>query len=209
MAVVVNFDAPRRTVQIEDPGHPFQQLALRSAFRHAPTESFAGIVAGMFNGLAPPAAPRAGHADPASGFYRQGIGNQGLVGQGMAQQDSFRRLFVGIELAEKGFQHFRRFLFPGMGWKIGPVAEIATAADEKDLNAGLSAVLMGGYDVGGVDFLEINVLVHLDAGQGPDAVAELGRQFEFEAVAGRLHLAGQGFLDFLAFTGKKGPGLFD
>ena len=207
MAVVVHLDAFRRPLQVQRPRQPLEQAPLRRTFRQAPAEGLGGVGLGVGHRLPLFAPLRRRHPHRASGVHRERGGDEGLVLQGMADQYPPGHRLVGVELPEEGLQHRRRAFVAGMAGKIGAVAVVAPGAKEENLDAGLSAGLMGGDDVGLPGVAQVDVLVRLDAGEGADAVAVKGRLLEFEGVAGRLHGGRQMTLDGLAVALEEGLGL--
>jgi hypothetical protein len=71
------------------------------------------------------------------------------------------------------------------------VAQVLAAAEEEHLDAGLAAGLVGRDHVGLVDAGDVDVLVRLDLGQRPDAVAVERGTLEVERLARRLHALDQ------------------
>ena len=68
---------------------------------------------------------------------------------------------------------------------------------------------MGGDDVGVVQPLDVDVLVGLDVGQGPDPVAIDGGGLEIQARGGRFHGLGEGALHARRASGQEVARLLD
>ena len=96
------------------------------------------------------------------------------LGRQLVHQDQRRRRLVGIELGEEGGEHLGQRQVAVMAGEIGAIAEIAAAAEEEDLDAGMAAGLMGGDHIGVADALDIDVLMGLDHGERPQPVAQRG-----------------------------------
>ena len=75
--------------------------------------------------------------------------------------------------------------------EVRAVAPVLSGAEEEDLYAGLSGVLMCGNHIGFVHRRDIDVLMRLDLGQSADAIAIDGGGFEIEIVARCLHELGK------------------
>ena len=180
---------------------------MRGAFRHAPAQGLGRIGPCVRHQLAFVAAPGRHHPHPPAAMHRKRVVHQRLVLQAVADQHQPGHRLVGVELAEEGFQHRRRMVVAGVAGEIGAAAVVAAGAEEKDLDAGLPPGLMRREDVRLLDALQVDVLVRLDAGEGADAVAELGRLLELQDVAGFLHAHRQMALDGLAVAFEEGMGL--
>ena len=105
----------------------------------------------------------------------------------MAEQDRLRLRRLGVELTQKGLEHHVRAVVAGMAGEIGAIAVTGACPEEKNLYAGLSAGLMHGDGVRLADASQVDVVLRLDSGQRPDAVAVGGGLFEFLDVTSVLH----------------------
>ena len=209
MAVVVNLDPLRRAFQVEQFGHTLEQVALRRILGGPARQRIAGIGERVIDELALGAAHRPAQVDPPPGLEAQRLGKQRVFGRAGAQQDAARRRLVAVELAHECRKKLRRVVMAATGREVGAVAEILPGAEEKHLYAGLPAVEMGGDHVGVADALHINVLMRLNAGQRPDAVAVNRRRLELQRVARGLHAFGKRLLDGLALAREEGARLRD
>ena len=167
MAVVVDLDALRRPLQIEGIGQLFHELPLRGAFGQAARQRLVRIGQGVFHELALGAAPRHGQVDLVLGPVRQRRCDQVLLFRRVAQQDRAGRDLVGIELPEKRGQNGADGEVPVVAREIGAVAVMPAGAEKEYLDTRLAAGLMGGDDVGVVEFRNVDVLARLDLRQGP------------------------------------------
>ena len=203
MAVVIDFDAPGRTIQGEQLGHVLQQAALAGAFRQAPGQGFTGIGFGMFDQFPPLAAFGMAQTDLALRLDTQRLGDQVMGFRPFVEQDLFRWRLVVIKLPHEGAQNLGRGPFLTMAGKIGPVAPILPSPEEEDLDAALPAFHMDGDDVGLGHAGHIDALMGLDMGQGAQAVAIDGSGLECQRVRGGRHFLRQAMLDLLAAPGKE------
>jgi hypothetical protein len=118
-------------------------------------------------------------------------------------------VLVVIELADEGGEHFGRVHRLVMARKIGPVAVVAAAPEEEDLDATRPALIVQGKGVGIRQAFDIDVLMRLDLGHRADPVAVQGRRLELHGVTGFLHAPGHGPLDRAALAGEKATCLVD
>ncbi len=189
--VVVNLDPAGRSVEIESLGEVFKELRLRRTLRHPSGEAFAGVAGGVFDKLGLFAALGDGDFDAAAGAVGQEFGHQVGILDGMRQEDQARRLLVGVELAEEGFEHLG-FLCAGAGSGVEiAVAPALVGADEEDLNAGLPAFHVKRHHVRLGHAARVDALDLLDLGQRLDPVPKSGGAFEFHRVRGFGHIPGQ------------------
>jgi len=106
----------------------------------------------------------------------------------MRQQDQLRRRLVVVELREERAQHLAGLEALVGARKVRAVAPVLPGAEEEHLDAGLSALLMDGEDVGLLDRLRVDALVRLHVRQRGETVAVAGGGLEIETVGGGLHL---------------------
>jgi len=162
VAVVVDFDAARRARQVESLGKLSEELLLRARLGEFPPERFARISECMLDQILLLAALRLRDFDLVAGFCAERFGKQRAILDVVRDQDQPRRRPLVIELAEKrGENFFRSDRAIGFG-KIGAVAPVLSGAEEEDLDAGKSALLMHGKNVGLFDAARIDALMRLD-----------------------------------------------
>ena len=178
MAVVIDLDPLGRRFQTKDLGHAGEELGLGRTLRHASAQGFAGVGGGVLDQFCLLAALGAVDLDLAAGFFRQGLGQQGLVRQVMADQDQLGARLVVIELAHEGVQYLAVLVMTVDAREIGAVAPVLAGAEEEDLHAGLTALREQGEDIGLLQGFGIDHLFGGDGGQSPDAVAKAGGGFE-------------------------------
>src|SRR5215471_15255698 len=120
----------------------------------------------------------------------------------MAQKNERRLRAVVVELSDKARQHLLDRKLAVVARKIGAVPPVLPAAKEEHFDAGLTALLVGGDDVGVDDRGNVDILMALHQGQGANPVADQTRGLEVEAVGGLLHLAGKTVQDPAALAGE-------
>jgi hypothetical protein len=111
-------------------------------------------------------------------------------------------------LADKGGQHLLDGELAIVARIKGPIPPVLPAAKEKDLDAGLAALLVGGDHVGIDEAGDVDVLVALHQRERADAVADHRRRLEIAGIGGGLHLAGEALQHGVALAGEKGARLF-
>ena len=209
MAVVVDLDALGRLLEAEGRLHAFQQPTLGNVLGQPSPQGLPGIGERVLHQLPPASARRFGDLDLASRLDGERLAQQGGLGRHVADQDQRRRGLVGIELSHEAGHHPGRRQVPVMAGEIAAVAEIAAAAEEEDLDAGLAAVLMGRDHVGVCHAFDIDVLMRLDEGERLQPVAQGGRALEVQGFACRLHLCAQARLHIAALAREKILGQLD
>src|SRR5260370_39706859 len=127
-----------------------------------------------------------------------------MVGQ---QQPGWR--FVGVELPDEGGKNVCDAKLSIMGRKIGAVAPVLPAAKEEYLDRSLATLLMGGDHVRIQDAVDIDILMGLDLGQCPNAVAHQGSRLVVERLCGLGHPRDQPLVDFIASAGQEVASLLD
>ena len=207
VAVVVDLDPLRRTVEPEALGKRLEERPLGRAFADPPLQRLAGIALRGRHQAALLAAHRPADAHPAPRLHRERLGDERLLGQREVQQDQRRRLPVLVELAEEGGEHSLGRLVRGMAGEERPVAVVPPGAEEEDLHAGLAGRLVDRRHVRILRAPHVDPLAGLDVGECADAVAEGGGGLELEGVGRGRHALGKAALDLVAAAREEGPRL--
>ena len=127
----------------------------------------------------------------------------------MRQDQLPGRLLGIVKLADKRLQHLGCVdIGTHTGVEIG-IAPVLMGADEKDLNAGLSAFHVQRDHIRLGHAARVDALHRLHLRQRADAVAQGGGAFEFHIVRGLLHLRGQRLLHCRGAPGQKAHGIGD
>ena len=105
----------------------------------------------------------------------------------MREQDQAGHGFVVVELSDEAIQNLLdRQRLVGLR-VVRPVAPVLAGAEEEHLDAGVSAVLVGGKDIGLFDALGVDCLIGGDMRQGPQAVAVFRGLLEFKGFGRLFH----------------------
>ena len=175
VGVVVDFYTARGRAQFEGFRDALQQTGLAGRFRQTPPKRFACIRQGMIDQILFFTAP--GHCDihlPGCALAQR-LGQQVLFGEPMRKEDLLRGGFVVIELGQKTLQHFRFAEGLVCFRKIGPVAPVLTGSEEKDLYAGLAALLMNGKDISFLNRLRVDPLIVPEREDRADSLSPVDR----------------------------------
>lgn len=195
VGIVENFDAARRRGKAEAFGEFFQQgISIGIAHKIA-SEGFLRVFPDLqdeFTFLPP---LRRCDFNAVAAVLRQGFLQKFLSGNGLVEQDEFRRRAVVIKLREKSLENFGAALFGAVSWKIFAVAPVLTGSKEKDFNAHASGVFDGGKDIRFVDVARMNPLPRLYTRKRGKAVARECGAFIVKGFGLPLHLLHEGFLE--------------
>ena len=187
MAVVIDFDAPRRLVEVEQVGEFAAQPGLAAALRQSPVELLSGVAHRLFEQALAVAALRHADLDLAPGDCTERLGEQiGLVGFAV-DQDQLRRRHAFVELHQEAFEHLALGHARDMGRKEAAVPPILPAANEETGDAELPALGRQGKDVGVTQPVGVDRLRPLDEGQRLQPVAQHRRLLEIHRVGGFGH----------------------
>ena len=152
------------------------------------------------------AALRHADLDLVAALGTQGFGEQRAILDLVGNEDAARARLVVVELGEESAQDFtRRQRTIGLG-EIGAIAPVLTGAEEKDLDAIKTAVMMDGKHVGLLNAARVDALVRLHRRERSETIAIDRRAFEVERGRGLLHLRRQLLLDRAALAGEEGVG---
>jgi len=116
---------------------------------------------------------------------------------------------IVVELADKRGQHLLDRELAIVAGEIGTVAPILSAAEEKHLDAGLSACLVCSDHVRIDDPWDVNVLVALDQRQRADPVPDQRRRLEIKSSRNCLHFGREALLNVIAPAGEERVRLLD
>ena len=203
--VVVDLDAARRLPEVEQLLEGFEQIALAAGLGHLPRQRLGGVPQRHRDQVAALAAGGLADGDLALGAGRQRLGNEPRLLRQDAHQDIRGAGLVVVELADEGGHDLLRPVVPVVAREEGLVAVVRAVAHEERLHATAPALLVDGEDIGVQAARQVDVLVRLDAGQGPDAVAPERGLLVFEGLGGGVHAFGELVLDFVGLAGQE-PG---
>ena len=105
----------------------------------------------------------------------------------MGEQDRAGCGTIVVELREEGGEHVSGFRLAVMAREEGLVAPVLTGPEKEDLDTGLAAILGDSDHIGLLDPVRIDALVSGHRGNGADAIAQTGSEFEIQLVRGGLH----------------------
>ena len=203
MGIVVDLDAPHRSLDAEGRAERGEQLCLACVFRETARQRSARIVGGVIDQFLPLPALR--HRDLDAPFLprRKSGGEQFAIVEIPVEQDERGRGPLVVELRHEGAEHLRRRQRLVGARKIGAVAPVLEGAEEEHLDAELARVLVDREDVRLLDPLRIDALFALDRGQRRDPVAQARGALEFELLGRLGHLAGHQVADGAALSGQE------
>ena len=127
----------------------------------------------------------------------------------MRQQDQAWHWFVVIKLRDETIEHLFDSQRPVGFGIVGAIAPVLAGAEEKHLNAGLPALLVGCKNIGLFDAVWIDRLIGGDVGQRPQSVAILGSVFELLFFCSLVHQALIHIADSLTVAAHAPHGLID